>query len=149
MNQTFQTSQAPSALLVTLLLPKVGRVLALRTDERSQTGEYLLSDVDGQNVYLTDLSADGKPPAQYQVAEIGTLGDWMAKPEIAPAVAAVMAAQADTPALGPITLARAADYVAKNSSSAAEAIAFAITVGHACANSEADTEASVRSLMAA
>jgi hypothetical protein len=60
-----------------------------------------------------------------------------------------MAAQSDTAALGPITLARAADHVAKNSSSAAEAIAHAISVGQACANSEADTEASVRSLMAA
>jgi hypothetical protein len=121
--------------------------MALRTSQRSHTGEYLLSDLDGQNVYLTDLSPDGKPPAQYQVVELGAFGDWLAKPEIAPAVAAVLAAQADTAPLGPISFARAVAYVAKQSSTAAEAIEHALAQGRAAAQSEADTEAAVRTLM--
>ncbi|MDF2461930.1 MAG: hypothetical protein K0Q43_165 [Ramlibacter sp.] len=145
MNQALQA--AASCTLVTLSLPNAGQVMALRTSQRSHTGEYLLSDLDGQNVYLTDLSPDGKPPAQYQVVELGAFGDWLAKPEIAPAVAAVLAAQADTAPLGPISFARAVAYVAKQSSTAAEAIEHALAQGRAAAQSEADTEAAVRTLM--
>jgi hypothetical protein len=147
---TLTDSSIPTVDLVTLLLPSVGRVLALRTAQRSQCTEYLLSDLGGQNIYLTDISQDGIPPAAYAVQEIGTLASWMGRPEIAPAVAALLAHEADCLSIqGPLSFARAVQHVVDQHCSAAQAIEHATALARACAKSEAHTEEEVRRLMGA
>lgn len=141
----------PGSTVVLLTMPGVGRVLALRTSNRASISEFLVAEApDGQNVYLTDLSADGKPPVEYQVEELGQVSEWIGRPERAAAVAAVLALQVDeAPPLGPLAFARAVDVLAKsgNTGTAAAAVEEALQIASACARSEAQTGAEVSRLM--
>jgi len=145
---TDSTATIPPVPLISLLVPGVGRVLALRTTHRAQTSELLVSDLDGQNVYINDIGEGGTAPEQYQLLEVGLLGEWMARPEIAPAVAAVLAHEADSvQTLGPLTFARAVQHIADNSCTAVQGIERALEIARACAESEARTSSEVRRLM--
>lgn len=150
MTQSAAPSFSTTGTLVTMLVPQVGRVLALQTAQRTLTSEYVIADHGGQNVYqhLTGKDESSIAPTAFKIEPVGELSQWLERPHAAQAVAALVAAQAEYGSdVGPLTFARAVQHMSDTGCEAHVALDRALAIGQACAQSYDRTAQAVQDLV--